>query len=345
LPVSDHDDVKRIKERGTYRSLAISMALSLVALFLVFLWVPDRSRAVESLRAFDRGKLATCAWLISAAWLADSCRLYLLTRGVRRPVGFFVAFKAILSGNFLTLITPFLAGGAPIVVYAVKQGGMNWGEATAVVVGGGIVAQSALVCLAIGSMVVLRTLHVTVKWGSIFLWVVPAYACGLLAFSALALRADVVERWLRGLLRNRKRPRLVALGRKFIRNLKDFRKSLGALASENLLHVTGAFACALLYFVLIFAIGPVALSGLGVDYPWMVVFALEVLVYVLSGITPTPGGSGTAELGTFVLLSQVAPLHTIGAFLVIWRLFTFYLNLLTGGIAFTVVLRDILSDR
>ncbi|MGE5484349.1 MAG: lysylphosphatidylglycerol synthase transmembrane domain-containing protein [Ignavibacteriales bacterium] len=343
--MNDRDDVRRIKERGTRRSVIVSLAVSLAALFLVFLYVPDRSRAFDSIRTFDRGKLAVCALIMSAAWVADSFRLYLMTRGVGKPVGLFVAIKAILAGNFLTLITPFLAGGAPIVVYTVKQGGMNWGGATAVVVGGGIVAQAALVFLAVGSMATLHRLQVTVRWGGVFQWVVPAYACGLLVFSALALRADVVETWLRGLMRNRKRTRLVALGRKFIRDLKDFRKSLSMLASENLLHVAGAFACALVYFILFFAIGPVVLSGLGVNYPWMTVFALEVLVYVLSGITPTPGGSGTAELGTFVLLSQVAPTHTIGAFLVVWRLLTFYLSLLTGGIAFTAVLRDILSDR
>ncbi|MCR4398870.1 MAG: flippase-like domain-containing protein [Firmicutes bacterium] len=344
MPAGGRDNVDRLNRKSAGRGLALSILLSLGALSVVFLLVPDREAALRSLRTFDPGKLGTCAALMAGAWFSDSCRLYLLTHGVGKPVPLRTAVKAVLAGNFLTLVTPFLAGGAPVVAYTVKRGRMRWGEATAVVVGGGIVAQAALVILAIWAAAALEALGFKTGWERVFRFVVPAYALGLAGFSALALRADVVEDWVKAVVKRCGRRTLAVVSGKFIRILRDFAGSLRLLASENVAHVVGALAFGLAYFVLLFAIGPVVLSGLGVEYAWREVFALQILVYVFTGVTPTPGGSGTAELGTFVVFSHLAPIHTIGAFLVVWRLCTFYFSLLTGGVAFAIVLRDILSE-
>ncbi|NPV71830.1 MAG: flippase-like domain-containing protein [Firmicutes bacterium] len=354
MPAGDRDDIKRLKGGGTRRSLVISILFSIAVLLLVFVFVPDRARALQSLRSFSRQRLVVCAALLVAAWLADTLRLQILTKGIGKPSAFSLAFRAILAGNFMTLITPFLFGGAPVVVYGLKKTGMNWGEATAVVVGGGIVSQCALLTMAVWSMVRLNQHGAVIAWGRLYDFIVPAYAVGLIGFSVLALRADVVEGWMKSWLSRTKvatsrgrnfRLRLVSVGRKLIRNLKEFRKSLRLLARENIVYVAAAYVYALLYFTMMFAMGPVILAGLGVRYSRVTIFALQVLVYVVAGFTPTPGGSGAAELGSFVLLAPVAPVHVIGAFLVVWRLFTFYLNLLAGGIAFTFILREILAEE
>ena len=111
--MGDRDDLRRIKEKGTRRSAAISILVSIAALALVFAFVPDRAEALRSLRSFSRERLGLCALLMVGAWISDTLRLYLLTRGVRKPVNPLVALKGIMAGNFLTLITPFLAGGRP----------------------------------------------------------------------------------------------------------------------------------------------------------------------------------------------------------------------------------------
>ena len=354
MPTGDQDDIKRLKGKGTRRSLVISILFSIAVLALVFALVPDRGRALQSLRSFSRQRLAVCATLLIGAWFADTLRLQLLTRGIARSCSFPLALRAILAGNFMTLITPFLFGGAPVVVYGLKKTGMNWGEATAVVVGGGIVSQFALLTLAVWSTMRLDHFGAVIAWEGLYHFLVPAYAVGLVGFSVMALRADVVEAWMKSWLTQARtaphqhgtlRLRLVYVGRKLIHDLKEFRKSLCLLARENVVYVAAAYLCALLYFMMIFFMGPVILSGLGVRYPRIVVFALQVLVYVVAGFTPTPGGSGAAELGSFVLLSPVAPVHVIGAFLVVWRLFTFYLNLLVGGVAFTLILREMLAEE
>jgi len=88
----------------------------------------------------------------------------------------------------------------------------------------------------------------------------------------------------------------------------------------------------------------VIMGGLRVRQPWLIIFALEVLVYVVAGFTPTPGGSGVAEFGSLYLLGAIAPVHIVGAFVVVWRFLTFYVSLLIGAVAFMLVLRDILKD-
>lgn len=54
----------------------------------------------------------------------------------------------------------------------------------------------------------------------------------------------------------------------------------------------------------------------------------------ISQILVAPGGGGSVELGAGALLPAFLPSELTGITVILWRLFTYHLNLVVGGAAF-----------
>jgi uncharacterized protein (TIRG00374 family) len=84
--------------------------------------------------------------------------------------------------------------------------------------------------------------------------------------------------------------------------------------------------------VALFAMSATLLAGLGVRTEPLRVMALNLLLTAVLLFVPTPGASGVAEVGAAGLYAAVCPRHMLGVYVVLWRLFSFYLGALVGGI-------------
>ncbi len=77
------------------------------------------------------------------------------------------------------------------------------------------------------------------------------------------------------------------------------------------------------------------LAGLGFYIAPLDVIMIQFVLYFFLYFTPTPGGSGVAEGGSYLMFSAYVPTHILGVFVVLWRFFTAYLWLILGGIFIT----------
>ena len=89
-----------------------------------------------------------------------------------------------------------------------------------------------------------------------------------------------------------------------------------------------------------FLLIPVLLLGLGSKPFYLYAFATQVLLFILLVVPATPGSSGIAEFGATTLFSTFVPIYMLGVLVVIWRAFTFYINLLIGGVVSFKILHD-----
>jgi len=60
---------------------------------------------------------------------------------------------------------------------------------------------------------------------------------------------------------------------------------------------------------------------------------------------PTPGASGTAEVGFASLFSFFVPLYLLGLFVGAWRLIVFYFNLFIGAIILLLEIKKLKRRR
>lgn len=324
--------------------VSLALLLSILALYLVLRHLPAGVDWLAALRHASPFYLLVSFLLLCASWVADAQRLKFLATGLGRPVRMRLLVPGIMAGNFLTLSTPFAAGGAPALVYLLSREGLSLGQASAVVVLGGVSSQLALACFNLLAALVLAShLPPGALLGRAYLTLVAGYFAAIIGFVWLAQRTEKLRPRLEALLgagdgagRGKwwTRPALL-----LFRLLEDFRTSVGLLTAQKAGVLALSFGCALAYFLLYFAVGIAVLAALRVSGSVLVLFAWQIVAATAALFVPVPGGSGAAELSAAYALGRVVPAAVLPAFVILWRLFTFHLNLTLGGIAAAVLAR------
>ncbi len=74
------------------------------------------------------------------------------------------------------------------------------------------------------------------------------------------------------------------------------------------------------------------MRGIGLSPPVLQTMITQIILSYLLLFAPTPGASGIAEGGGFLLFKPLCPEHLLGIFIVLWRFFSYYLLVILGGI-------------
>ncbi|MDI3538799.1 MAG: glycosyltransferase 2 family protein [Bacillota bacterium] len=314
----------------------ISVALSAGSLAYIFFRLPgDTFPLTQGLVRPARVLLAL--FLLVLAWLSDALRLKFLARALNKRLPLTTGLRAILVGNFVTSVTPFLFGGAPAVVYILTQAGLSWTGASAVVVAGGWVAQGTLAVLSLLAVFALRLMRLPLPLPGLFVAGISVYVLVLTIAGFLVLRPELAELAL-WLVPGRLRPRVR-------HGLRRFQEHMEQLFTSSPRWLLLSFGCAALYFLLFFAIAPALLAPEGPALTWLALAALQDAAYLVAAFAPTPGGSGASEFGILYIFRRVLPFPLVKEYILWWRLLTFYLNLFAGGIALSLSTWRLFASR
>lgn len=308
---------------GTTLAISISAAVTIY----VFRRLPAEAEAMFPL-PFSANKVVLAATLLLFAWLVDSVRLKTLARSLGRNITVWNGLQAIWAGNFLTLVTPFLFGGAPATIYVLKLAGLNWVEAGAIVAVGGWLSQIILVCLSLISVLGLRNLGVYFPWQGPFLAGTLFYLVVLLGLLVLLTQPKLAAQAI-ALLPS-------ALQAKAENTLRQFYHDLSTLLATAPFLLIMAAVSAIAYFTCLFSIAPTLLMEKVPHLTARAWWYLQNIAYIGPLFAPTPGASGASELWQLTVFSEVLPPVLARQYLLLWRLLTFYLNILVGGIAFAL---------
>ena len=332
------------------RSTLVSLAVAGLSLWLVLrvTWRRDSFRLLDN---FDYRFLALAALLFGLSLLADGLRVTLTTRAAGFALRYRHGLRSVLVGHFVAAITPFLAGGAPLQVYSLYRAGVPSGMATALVLASGLVAQLILVIASV-SLALWPSSPLGAEGGldmgvSILRWLVFLYTIGLGCFFLMIWHAEAggqriigavgafVRRrgWVNPIKLDAFTSGLLTFFAELNRAFRDLitRRPRAALA------VTGGYT---LYFFLFFSIAPALLMGLHTPVPYWEALGLQIPVYLLASILPTPGASGGLEAGMAVAFAGKVPEAALGLFVVGWRLLTYYGHIIAGGIATALLVRS-----
>ena len=344
-------DERALKPKSAWRTSAVAMLFGLLVPGVLLLVVPDKRKMLIALDQTRWHLMLLAVACLALAVLSDAGRLWWMCRGLGQAIPYLKVVQAIKAANSVSLVTPFVSGGAPCIVWVLKQSGISTSMASAAVVAGGLVSQSTLVTLSILIPLVSGISRAEDAFSKL-LWtatlaVVPLYLFGVLVVLMSSLKIHRLERYIRRAvdrLSSVKRARALASRAASLLNsiclgLHDYRASFNILAMERPAVLIRAYLFSAGYFMMLFTVGYITLLALGVRADYLEVVAAQVLILLAASATPTPGGAGATEFGAYSLFTLLVPPEVVAVFIVLWRLLSYWLLLFSGSVAFALAVR------
>jgi len=267
------------------------------------------------------------------------------------------SFRVIMLWEFASALTPSVVGGSGIAMFIVNREGIKLGKSTAIVLVSALldelfyITMVAIVLLAIGNSqlfpVNLQQSLFGISFGTqgIF-WV--GYIFIFLMTTSILIGVFFIPRGLKYLLLQlfrvpflkRWRYNIIEIGDDIIITSnelkgKPFKYWLKAFLAT---YVSWTGRYLVVNFIILAFIEFDWSSSMILDQ--VVIYARQLVMWVIMLISPTPGSSGVAELAFSGFLKEFIPLGLAGALAILWRLISYYPYLFIGSIILPRWLRN-----
>lgn len=315
-------------------------------------WVIGHSAATAHFR-FDWRRFNLIALILAClglvgSWMVEGIRVQCIAAGLGASISFRKVLGINLAATFTGNITPFNSGGVPTQIFLLSKNGLQPGKASAIVTirvifstllftlvvpilllfyrsrfTSGFIGQALNIAIPIATLVSVILIAVIAK---------PNLASGLFALLYKPLSSI---RCLTKFLPTLDKMRVEI--ESFHQAIREFRRGF---------HVYGVILCSFLYWLLFFSIAPCLMIALGIDTShlfWEMVILQFLLVFVISYL-PAPGGSGVTELSLYSVLVFI-PANLRAVFIIFWRLLSYYMATVIGGIILLKFVRHPVRPR
>mgnify|MGYP001192963457 FL=1 len=334
-------DPNRLKKQ-----VLIPVFISVLTIVFIFSFSSFRGISLD-LSSFRFYPLGISLVLVMCAWLIDSFRLFLTVRAWGKKIRFFHAFQAMLSNYFLSSITPFSTGGSPAQAYVLARRGLSWGEALSLVTVCGILYQVGLLTLL---FVFIFVFHIGLHLEGLLLSLLYSFAIfysvvlSLLFFFLYhpALFYRLTDWGISWVKRRFKRARFSeeAVKEWVEEFFTDFQRGFAILFLRKPQYLIWNIICYMLNYLFIFSIAYFVLLALGVMPSYFQVVGAQIPLYYIFSLVPSPGASGGVEITLASVFLRFSGAQRLGLFILLWRVITYYLPMLLGGILFFQVLGE-----
>ena len=309
--------------RSGRRSALLGVFIGLLST-LVAVWIIASKFGDGFPRVVDYWPLLAGVGVAVAGWVVQGLIMYVLARpqltdGGTNPLEM---VRIYLAAAFVGNVSPIRGAEIPYEVYLLKRRtGLPVG------IGGGVVFTRGM----LNSSVIGAASLVGVFFFSGLTHLSPGEF-----FAALALLVGVwaFVGWLvrRTSGHGEERPRGGGVLSRFLGLYRELREGFAQVWRQGPLVIAACVLLMALYWALRLAIGPLALMAAGWDGNWLpVIVAQMIITSFIIPITPTPGGSGGAELSFAALISSLVQPTMLLSGVLIWRGLTYFLILLAGA--------------
>ncbi len=326
------------------RLLAISLTFSIIAILALLLYTitPGQLRSLIQIHPL----FLTAALVVQfCSWIVWGARVKTMAEALGGDVPFKKSVLIVLSNLFAASITPGHTGGEITRAQLLRGCKLSVGDATAVVLGERVL-DALFLGMAAPLAFLLFSQFFPTSTGLIALFGAAALIFVVIFFLLLYVMAHprkvkaVVRkaRWLFVKLRG---------AEKAERSMQRFMREIDVVHNSSKLYLTDqrrslvtGFFLTTAYWLLQFSIASLILVGLG-SQPWILAsFSAQTVLMMIAALPLTPGNSGVAEVSTATIYSVFVSTSILGIFILGWRLITYYLNLVVGGLVSIRILQD-----
>jgi uncharacterized protein (TIRG00374 family) len=322
------------------KGIRLFLVLAVVTMILLLMFTARRE-TLEALRKVNVFYLifAFILWLIYI--FMEAVRLSLFIHGITGRWGSIsMGLNVMLTGAFLSAVTPTGMGGFPVQLYIMEKEGISFGRGTLV-----LLLRWIFCAILIISMLPFLLPIFSKQSGGMYMKVFLRYSMViyiiLIVFITFILvRPKVIKRFLyRISLRHGRRTKVTKLIYKGFREIEEMREDFWSFSLKKRWHSIASYFLTFLTYLPFFSIAPILLKGLGVDVAYVQAVFLPLVVSLFTFFAPTPGATGLYEGGFAILFAPFVVKHLLGVFTILWRFFTYYLAAILGGLVTLKVLK------
>ncbi len=277
--------------------------------------------------------------------LAYMYRIRILTDGV---LSWGRSFRVIMLWEFASALTPSVVGGSGVAMFILNREGIKLGKSTAIVMVSALLDELFYITMVIVVLLFVGTSNlfpVSLEmslFGTTFgtrgiFWIGYIFICILTSIILIGIfylprtlkyillqifRLPILRRW---------RYQVIEIGDDIITTSKELKgkpleywvKSFGA----TFISWTARY-WVVNFMILAFVNPNNALVSSFADH--MLIYARQLVMWVIMLISPTPGSAGVAEFAFSGFLKEFIPLGLVGAMALLWRLISYYPYLFIG---------------
>lgn len=323
------------------RGLFISLSLSLAALAIVLFITVDEN-TIASVARLRPEYLAAAFLMVILLWVTEGLRIKSIAWALGHPgsLKLWEAMRVFLVTFFFAGVTPLAIGEWPAQIYYLNRLGLTSGEAAAV----SLVRAFFTKCSVVFAAVVLiladgRVLQGTSPVFVLFRYAVWVVTATVLLYLLIIWRAGFVVTLIQRISRIswlqrkcRQKPRFARWLERIQTETCRFSDTISHIDRKKTLRLVWPILLTVIYWGIYYSIAPVLLAGFGVLSVIKTAIMWQVMIMLVLPYVPVPGGSGAVEFGLATLFASFVPASVLGVFIVVWRLFTYYLTLIFGAV-------------
>lgn len=328
--------LKRTIKKNLFSIISI---VACAVIMIMFLFTPESMEGLANIsHELKVGWLVFAGISMIIGWGLEALCINILARDIIPNWHYIDSFQIGMIGCFYNGVTPFASGGQPMQIYAMNKKGMDVGFATSVIAKRSLIYQTVLVIYAITLMCLQLPFFMTNVSNFAWLAVLGIVSNGTFIFLLLlfSLNENLTKRIIHACFRFLGKIKIL----KHSENKYEKVEQKLTTFHDGIQRTRRPFK---VYFLtVVFTVAQIAavcfipyciyrsfnLNGASL----LSFFAADSFVTMVSAFVPLPGSSGGAE-GSFYLFFNIFFTNgTIVPAILLWRVFTYYLNILVGGI-------------
>jgi uncharacterized protein (TIRG00374 family) len=274
--------------------------------------------------------------------LCRSIKIRLSGAALRIPLSLRSSLRASLGGDFGAAITPARSGAEPARFLILREAGLPAADTLVILFLELFLEMLSLAALAAALAFLLGSSSSAVR-GLVAL--VGAYSTlviglGVVGYTAAQKWADrAAPAWLRRLGMSDRRWHAVQL------SLRHLRANVSMMRTARWWVLAASLAFSILHVLMRLTILPIIVFALGARTALGPLVLWPLAIYYGGAVSPAPAGGGLIEIAFRGALNDHIPAPVLGASLLWWRVYTFYLPLLGGALVTgATVLRSLRRD-
>ncbi len=325
-----------ITKRGIIAFVSISLAAAWILLSM--------SSSPETWQNLHHIKVVPLLLLVAAViamWWLDLLRLRILTWGANSDFSTWFGFQLVWVNLLVCAVTPFESGGGPAQIMMMTKKGIPVGKGMAIT---SIRSTITLILLSCTTLLVLNFWpQMMPHWPlrRLFLGISFPILLSILILAGGLFFPERLKSWGKKVTSFLQRYRFIKPAwterwKEFLFNIvDDLSDTCRGYIREGKRHLIGATLITILFLCAHFSIAPLIFWSLGAHISFLRTILIQVVLTLMIYFIPTPGSSGAAEGGFFLLFSPLIPGPILGISVLLWRFFTVYLGVLLGAFSIT----------
>jgi len=352
--VKDYLDELILDKKRLFKGLLISLFIGIIT-FLIITFITTNQNTWASFSYINQKYLFLAFILMLFATTIDALRIKMAVELVNEKITFIEALKVYYISNFAGGITPFFSGTLPAQIYLFNKNikhKIPLGKATMIAT---IIPLLKSLVFTITTPIIFFYFRGTIAGYTTLsiIFIDLAILFSLFILSLFVLAVKYPEMIIKLILRIQqlsciskffKKEKILHSTDKIIFEIKEFHKSFNLL-KENWVKILLTILYTTVFWGTFFVIAPLILRGFKINFNLSHVLVTQTIFYFILPFMPTPGGSGTAEVGFASLFSFFIPHYLLGLFVGAWRFIVFYFNLGIGLIVLLVEIKDLKKKK